>query len=243
MNGRSAESNESRESKKRNQKILAKKDSKILVYPNPTPTAPDILGLGPALNKKREQMIYIEKKDLATDTSLQYFQHQQSVYSIPSGQDGLPGFHGTSISSFVGMSEEKQLKKIQKIEEDQMKRIEIREMDGDRVIEYEAMNSNSGGSHLYEKRVKSHLPLNNQHQTYCFFENTNQSQSNAQIQQIAQNKTFNDNQPLRDLRESSTFNHEEQDEIDLLICSEKATDINLNVERTISLKSPVRTKR
>jgi len=188
MNGRSAESNESRESKKRNQKILAKKDSKILVYPNPTPTAPDILGLGPALNKKREQMIYIEKKDLATDTSLQYFQHQQSVYSIPSGQDGLPGFHGTSISSFVGMSEEKQLKKIQKIEEDQMKRIEILEMDGDRVIEYEAMNSNSGGSHLYEKRVKSHLPLNKKHQTYCFLETQTKAKATPKSNRLHKTK-------------------------------------------------------
>jgi len=89
------------------------------------------LGAAAASNRqrpgpKREQMIYIEKKDLATDASLKYFQQQQSVYSIPtSGHDCVAGLHGASISSFLGMSEEKQSKKIRKIEEDQMKRIEI----------------------------------------------------------------------------------------------------------------------
>jgi len=115
-------------------------------------------------------MIYLEKKDLATDASLKYFQQQQSVYSIPtSGHDCVAGLHGTSISSFLGMSEEKQLKK-RKIEEDQMKRIEILEMDGDKVINYEPITTNS---QLYEQAKKGPNKNNNQHLTYCFFENTN----------------------------------------------------------------------
>ena len=41
-----------------------------------------------------------------------------------------------------------------------------------------------------------------------------------------QNKTYDDDQPRHNLQES-TFDHEEQDEIDLLMCTEKATDINI----------------
>lgn len=54
----------------------------------------------------------------------------------------MAALHGASISSFLGMSEEKS-KKIRKIEDDQIKRVEILEMDGDKIIENGEINTNS----------------------------------------------------------------------------------------------------